>query len=137
MKVVQQITSDLLKSAQVHHVECQRCRSLVGLVLTDQSLGDEPVIVPVGSKLLAIRERLDKTPDGEHMIGFQCECGNDTRISEAELHHEPDDGWRGDVRTNAELKRIEKAIDKCDEHEADYESNKDMTRYETFTVKRA
>lgn len=139
MKIVERVTSGDMRSATVEHVVCEQCRSLIAFVLSNVDpdvYGDSKIAVPIAGQLLAVRERLDKTPDGDPMLGLQCACGNDTRLSEAELHHEPKDGWRLAQMTNAEKQRISAAIADCEDHKPDFEHNSRTTRYESFSIKR-
>ena len=73
-------------------VECTKCKTVLALELSGPT--GEPLglaanevgrsIIPVSGALLSSRIRLDEAPTGERMRGYQCACGNDTRISQAE-----------------------------------------------------
>lgn len=51
---------------------------------------DGKIRINLSSKLLSYRIRLDETPDGLPMMGYQCECGNDTRIAALEEKYMPE-----------------------------------------------
>lgn len=76
--------------ATVDVVHCLKCESILafecaggdGMGIAPNEMGK--YVIPVGDKLISHRVRLDETPTGERMVGYQCECGNDTRIAEAE-----------------------------------------------------
>lgn len=79
--------------ATVELVQCMECKSDLCLELTGligAGLGLSPnamgvVVIPLNEKLLSTRIRLDETGTGEPMRGYQCACGNDSRVSEQEI----------------------------------------------------
>lgn len=94
------------------------------------------------NRLLSIRTRLDKTPAGKPMVGYESISGNDTRLSEIE---------RGEVEVGNrpvgslspfEREQLEQKIaDKQANQAADYESGVDddgreFERFETFKIVR-
>lgn len=76
--------------AVVELVSCSKCKSFLAfecsggesMGMAQNELGK--YIIPIGDKLQSHRVRLDEAPTGERMVGYQCECGNDTRISDVE-----------------------------------------------------
>lgn len=81
-------------------VKCEKCGSFLAFELMGgDSMGVQPneigkVVIPIGDKLKSHRIRLDEAPTGERMVGYQCECGNDSRIASIE---------RGDVPAGSAL----------------------------------
>jgi len=76
--------------AVVELVSCSECKSFLafecmggdGMGMAQNELGK--YVIPIGSKLMSHRVRLDEAPTGERMVGYQCECGNDSRIAAVE-----------------------------------------------------
>lgn len=79
----------------VEVVTCRKCKEDLALEL----MGGNPqgmhmneigiIVLPISPKLQASRVRLDEAPNGERMRGYQCACGNDTRISSIEEEYLP------------------------------------------------
>src|SRR5689334_9342553 len=84
--------------ANFEHVRVVRCGNRkCGAVLALEVSGGTGVpldrrgvaVLPIGDKLLASRVRLDENEHGEPMMGYQCICGNDTRLSTVEKENPP------------------------------------------------
>lgn len=71
-KNVRKAIMDILTDEVVGEIKCKKCEKIIGHIHKDGKIS------PAGIRLLAVRHRLD----GE--IGFQCLCGNDSRLSSAE-----------------------------------------------------
>ena len=130
-------------------LKCGKCKETLGLQVTPRiHTNEQGVEVPLshgvpldatgkglvsmGTNLLSHRVRLDHHADGA-MIGYQCKCGNDTRLSKAELHHQPKDGWGQRDLLPHEAFKLTQEIKDCG-HKADYAKKDGKTRYETFHV---
>lgn len=117
-------------------VYCSKCKKLLalevagghGLALDKRGVA----VIPVGSDLLSSRVRLDESEDGP-MMGYQCTCGNNTLLSQAEKHHKPDNGWYAPVMPHEEH-RIKTEINLCGKHKPDYKRMDNTIMYETFKV---
>lgn len=102
--------------------------------------------------LLSTRVRLDKNEAGQNMVGYECACGNDTRIAAVEQGEVPTstaiankDGKivqaAPPVRSLSPFEReqlratvaIKQASSK---KKADYEINGNVERFETFQLER-
>lgn len=87
----------------VHLVYCEDgCGELLAVELLGNLEGMQTdnrgmAVVPVSNKLLSHRVRLDETDDGHQMVGYQCECGNDTRLGKIEQGHVPTGQTMGQV----------------------------------------
>lgn len=76
--------------AVVDVVTCTKCKSFLafecaggdGMGMQPNELGK--YVIPIGDKLMAHRVRLDESPEGERMVGYQCECGNNSKLCDAE-----------------------------------------------------
>lgn len=76
--------------AVVEVVTCTKCKSFLafecaggdGMGLAPNELGK--YVIPIGDKLLAHRVRLDENQEGERMVGYQCACGNNSKLCDAE-----------------------------------------------------
>lgn len=116
-------------------VSCSKCEKELALEVSAengmQGNARGMAVLPLSDDLLSSRVRLDETPEGEPMMGYRCICGNDTRLSEAELHHEPKNGWGSDLLPH-EAHKVKEAIKQCGEHKADYAAVASHRRYETF-----
>src|SRR5271166_3897797 len=86
--------------------------------------------ITIGSTLLSTRVRLDEHDSGR-MVGYQCSCGNDTRLSDAERHHKPVNGWHHDLRPH-EAAQIHSAIKLCGKHKAKFKDDGTTKHYESF-----
>jgi hypothetical protein len=121
----------------VDTVHCSKCDSLLALEVSGghgvQLDRRGVAVIPIGSKLLSSRVRLDESAGGP-MMGYQCACGNDTRLSAAEKHHKPKAGWLNTVMPHEEHE-IRTAIKLCG-HKADYRRDDNVTVYEKFKVVR-
>lgn len=71
-------------------VTCTKCKSFLAFECSGgDGMGMQPnelgkFVIPIGDQLLAHRVRLDESPEGERMTGYQCACGNNSKLSEAE-----------------------------------------------------
>lgn len=130
-------------------LKCGKCKEALGLQVTPRThVNEQGVEVPLalglpldaaghgvvslGDNLLSRRVRLDEHADGP-MMGYQCKCGNDTRLSKAEKHHQPDEGWAQRGLLPHEVAKLRSEIKDCG-HKADYAHRGGRTRYETFHV---
>lgn len=102
---------------------------------------------------ITTRNRLDKTPDGtQHMIGYQCACGNDTRLGIVEVGEVPTATAIADkagkivqaappLRSLSPFEReqlratIAEKQANADVH-IDYEINGNIERFESFQLER-
>lgn len=76
--------------AVVDVVSCGKCKSFLAFECAGgDAMGMQPnelgkFVIPIGDKLMAHRVRLDENAEGERMVGYQCACGNNTKLCEAE-----------------------------------------------------
>lgn len=90
-------------------------------------------VIPLGDDLLSHRVRLDEHTSGR-MVGYQCKCGNDTRLSAAEKHHPPVNGWYTNLLPHEPV-TLALAIRACVKaHQPDYEEQSGRRRYESFVT---
>lgn len=81
--------------AVVELVSCSNCSAMLAFECQGGDTMGLPVnelgkiIIPIGDALQSSRVRLDEAPTGERMMGYQCECGNDTRIADVERGEVP------------------------------------------------
>lgn len=87
---------------EVHTVHCQKCKALLciechgGHTIGGQRDERGLLVIPVGDRMLSHRVRLDQHDSGR-MIGYECICGNDTRLSAVEAKHPPANGWHHEL----------------------------------------
>lgn len=123
---------------------CGKCGQELALIM----FGGDPmgmqvnelgqVVLPMSSKLISHRVRLDEAPTGEQMVGFQCECGNDTRISKIEEEYLPQ-GPQNSAPTSLDpftKHRIREAIKLRKDHKPKFKMRDNIKTFETFKVKR-
>lgn len=70
-----------LKSNHVIAVEC--APAVTNRPTVERALGRRNVF-GYQEQFLTTRYRLDKNENGQRMVGYECACGNDTRLSDAE-----------------------------------------------------
>lgn len=143
-----------LKTGLVVAVECFPSREIQGFAaISAPRRGGDRDIYDYQGLFLTTRERLDKTPEGFPMIGYEALTGNDTRLSKFERGViepvSPDEDSVADLVVSFNLspferaqKESEVAINQSASSEPlDYEikySDKGMIieRFETFEVER-
>lgn len=70
-------------------IHCLNCERVVGVEVApanpnEQSDTRNSAVFTYQDLLLARRERLDPSPTGQPMRGYECVCGNNTKLSKAE-----------------------------------------------------
>lgn len=127
--------------AVVDLVSCSACKSFLAFeCVGGESMGIAPnelgkFIIPIGEKLMSHRVRLDEAPTGERMVGYQCECGNDTRIAEVERGLVPVGGLRTAL-SPFEKHQISNKIKADRKHKPDFKKVGNIKHYESFQVER-
>lgn len=142
---------------EVYKVVCMNCKRVIAVEVAPLK-ADGVVLEKKGRTLythdnlcLSVRRREDSTPDNKPMYGYQCLCGNNTLLATVE---------RGEVAERTILKNkqgvtvhdtgpiaatspFERAKTQAAVREkqasgkpADYETNGNMERYETFKIER-
>lgn len=127
--------------AVVDLVSCSECKSFLafecsggeGMGLAANELGK--FIIPIGDKLQSHRVRLDEAPTGERMVGYQCSCGNDTRIAEVEKGLVPVGGMRSAL-SPFEKHEIREKIKTNRQHKVDFRKKGNIKHFESFQVER-
>ncbi len=126
--------------AIVDVVSCDNCGLLAfecsggdGMGLAPNELGK--FVIPIGDKLLSHRVRLDETPTGERMVGYQCVCGNDSRIAEVEKGLVPVGGMQTAL-SPFEKHQIAEQI-KLKNVKPKFKQRGNIKTFETFKVERA
>ena len=138
---------------EVWFLRCLNCTRIIAVEVPTAS-GNVPVrgrqIYGYQELFITTRVRLDKTPDGKPMVGYECRCGNDTRLADVERGEVPTttaivkDGAvvqaappislspfeRERMRTTVALKQA------GSKKKADYEINGTTERFETFQLER-
>jgi hypothetical protein len=77
------------QASSVKVITCDKCKTDIAIEVMGDSLGMQKdkrgvTVIPIGEKLLASRVRLDMQTDGSPMVGYECTCGNDTRLASIE-----------------------------------------------------
>ena len=128
--------------AVVDLVSCSQCKSYLAFECSGgaDSMGLAPneigkYIIPIGDKLQSSRVRLDEAPTGERMVGYQCECGNDTRIAEVEKGLVPVGGMRSAL-SPFEKHSIREKIKANRTHKPDFKVKGNIKHFESFQVER-
>ena len=125
----------------VEVVRCDKCKEYIAVELFGgEGMGMQPnelgkFVVPVGDKLLSHRVRLDEAPTGEHMVGYQCACGNDTRIAEIERGKVPV-GLNQVALSPFERFKITEDIRQDTSYTADFSKRGNKKKFESFSVER-
>ena len=139
----------------VYFVRCLDCNRVIA-VEVPMANGNVPTrgrhIYGYQDLFVTTRERLDKNSFGANMIGYQCACGNDTRLAVVEQGEVPTSTMLKDkngniVQAAAPLKTLspfereqmrQNVLNKqgIDKIVADYENNGIIERFETFQVER-
>ena len=127
--------------AVVELVSCSACKDFLAFECTGgESMGMAQnelgkYIIPIGDKLMSHRVRLDEAPTGERMVGYQCACGNDTRIAAVERGVVP----IGNTQTTLspfEKHQIAQKIREKRGHKADFKKSGQIKHFESFQVER-
>lgn len=122
-------------------VTCDNCNSFLAFELTGPNgMGMAPnevgkYIVPIGNKLESHRVRLDEAPTGERMVGYQCACGNDTRVASIEEGVVPI-GRPGIGLSPFEKHQIREALKSDKKYKPDFKQLGNKKHFESFTVER-
>lgn len=128
----------------VEVITCSKCKDQLAI----QLMGGDPmgmsvnevgkIVVPLSNKLISHRVRLDEAPTGEPMIGYQCECGNDTRISAIEEEYLPETpANRGPTSLDPFTKqKLRESIRLRKDHKPKFKQQGNMKTFETFKVER-
>lgn len=141
---------------EVWFVRCLNCMRIIAVEVPTAS-GNVPVrgrqIYGYQELFITTRVRLDKTPDGKPMVGYECACGNDTRLGEVERGEVPVSTalvkkGTGEVVVPAEppkslspfeRERLRNTValkQAGSKKKADYEINGTTERFETFQLER-
>lgn len=127
--------------AVVDLVSCSQCKSYLAFECTGgDGMGIAPnelgkFIIPIGDKLQSHRVRLDEAPTGERMVGYQCECGNDTRIAEIERGLVPVGGMQTAL-SPFEKHQIREKILLDKKHKPKFKKIGNIKHFESFQVER-
>jgi predicted GH43/DUF377 family glycosyl hydrolase len=125
-------------------VVCSKCKEQLALEL----MGGDPmglsfndvgkIVVPLSDKLISHRVRLDEAPTGEPMMGYQCACGNDTRISKIEEEYLPETpANRGPTTLDPFTKqKLKETIRLRKDHKPKFRKQGNAKHFETFKVER-
>lgn len=122
-------------------VKCEMCKAFLAFELAGgDGMGMQPneigkYIVPIGNKLVASRVRLDEAPTGERMMGYQCLCGNDSRLAAVERGSVP----TGKMQTSLspfEKFEIAERIRANKKHKPDFKKRGAKKFFEKFSVER-
>ena len=73
---------ELVKCTECDSELAFECAGGAGMGMAQNELGK--YVIPIGDQLMAHRVRLDQNEDGERMVGYQCACGNDSKLSAVE-----------------------------------------------------
>lgn len=127
--------------AVVDVVSCSKCKSFLafecsggdGMGLAPNELGK--YLIPIGDKLQSHRVRLDEAPTGERMVGYQCECGNDTRVADVERGLVPV-GAMQTALSPFEKHQISEKIRADKNHKPKFKQVGQVKTFETFKVER-
>lgn len=127
--------------AVVELVSCSACKSFLAfecfggesMGMAQNELGK--YIIPIGDKLMSHRVRLDEAPTGERMVGYQCECGNDTRIAEVERGLVPVGGMQTAL-SPFEKHQISSKIREKRGYKPDFKKVGKIKHFESFQVER-
>ena len=129
---------------RVDVVVCGKCKEQLALEL----MGGDPmglsyndvgkIVVPLSDKLISHRVRLDEAPTGEPMMGYQCACGNDTRISKIEEEYLPETSAnRGPTTLDPFTKqKLKETIRLRQDHKPKFKQQGNAKHFETFKVER-
>lgn len=125
----------------VELVKCDKCKNYLafelsggdGMGMQANELGK--FVVPIGDKLLSYRVRLDEAPTGERMMGYQCACGNDTRVSDVERGKVPV-GLNRVSLSPFEKHKIAEDIRSDSKYKPKFKKSGDKKTFETFSVER-
>ena len=138
----------------VYFVRCLHCQRVIAVEVPTAN-GNIPTrgrqIYGYQELFVTTRERLDKNADGGNMVGYQCTCGNDTRLGEVERGEVPTSIAAADKSGKIvvpapplkslspfEREQLRNTIAKrqVSSGKADYEINGNIERFETFQLER-
>lgn len=127
--------------SSVEVLQCSKCNEYLavevaggdGMGMTPNEIGK--FVIPVGNKLLSYRVRLDENQEGERMIGYQCACGNDTRLSKAEIGIVPA-GLHQVTLNPFEKDQIRQQIRMNKKYKAKFRRDGMTKHYDTFALER-
>lgn len=128
----------------VEILTCGKCKDRLALILIGgNTMGMQmnelgQIVVPMSNKLISHRIRLDEAPTGEPMIGFQCDCGNDTRISSIEEEFMPESpANKGPVSLDPFMKqKIKSEILNRNNYKPKFKKQGNVKTFETFKLER-
>jgi len=138
----------------VYFVRCLNCKRVIAVEVPQPGGNTARGMQIFGYQnlFMTTRTRLDKTPSGKPMIGYECACGNDTRLSEVERGVVPTHTTVIDKSGNIvssdgplpslspfERDKMRKSVAEVasnNDYKADYEADGVKERYETFIVER-
>lgn len=143
------------QSGEVWFVRCLNCKRVIA-VEVPAAAGNVPQrsrqIYGYQDLFVTTRTRLDKTPSGKPMVGYQCACGNDTRLGKYEHGEVPvqtivkdkndqvvhaDPPIRSLSPFEREQMRATIALKQASSKEsADYENDGTTERFESFQLER-
>ena len=127
--------------AVVEVVSCSNCKDFLAFeCYGGESMGLAPnelgkYIIPIGDKLMSHRVRLDEAPTGERMVGYQCECGNDTRIAAVERGIVPVGGLQTTL-SPFEKHQIRERLRADRKHKPNFKKTGNIKHFESFQVER-
>ncbi len=145
--------------SEVYLIHCLACKRVIGVECTAPQPSD-PLVTDRGRALhlyqnlcLSVRQRIDKTPHGEFMYGYECACGNKTTLSAIEKGNVPETTVKVNKLSGAivdrseplpaqspfEMARTQQAVDAqiaSSDYKPDYELSGNKERFETFMIER-
>lgn len=145
--------------AEVYLLHCLNCKRVIAVECAPAQASD-PLVTDRGRALhlyqnlcMSVRSRIDKTPFGESMFGYECACGNKTLISKLEKGEVAETNIKVNRLSGAivdrsdplpaqspfEMARTQQAVDaKIAEsgYKPDYELKGSKERFETFMIER-
>lgn len=125
----------------VEIVSCSKCKSMLAFECQGGDTMGLPVnevgkvIIPIGGSMLSSRVRLDEAPTGEPMIGYQCECGNDTRVAVVERGLVPVGGMQIAL-SPFEKHQIRERIKADKKYKPSFKKIGNIKHFESFQVER-
>lgn len=138
----------------VHCLQCERVIAVeVSPALPSQANGPRNrLIFGYQGLFLTVRQRLDSNGQGGYMIGYECRCGNDTRLGATEKGVVPEQNILIDKEGRVvqsdpplvalspyERAQMQEAVNlnlSISESAPDYEVSYNQERFETFMVER-
>jgi len=139
----------------VYFIRCMNCERVIAVEVPKPGGGNTQRGVEIfgyQGLFMTTRNRLDKTPTGKPMVGYECACGNDTRLSALEKGIVPTSTVLYDKAGNIthadpappslspferdKMRREVASKEASDSYTPDYEADGNTERYETFIVER-